>query len=211
MTNVGLLGSISAGKTSLLRIFMKYLNLGKLKDLGDGEYSIIKTEFGGESKIPEGDKENKLNEKATKTIQPNRVVFRDKRNGKAHTLLAPGGDMNRSVVRMGIVTVARIASRIVAVFTMDRNLEEQFEFFRDLRYFPEKIFICINKIDLVDGDQEKIDQATEHIKEFFEESEIEVVDTFYTCAEEIKSFDQTETYNDNAAKMMLDITVNRPA
>jgi GTP1/Obg family GTP-binding protein len=94
---------------------------------------------------------------------------------------------------------------------MDRSLEEQFEFFRDLRYFPENIYICINKIDLVDGDQEKIKKATKRIKAFFEESDIKVMDTFFTCAEEISSFDQTETYNDNTAKMMLDITVNRAA
>lgn len=211
MVNVGLMGDISAGKTSLLRMFMKYLNLGKLKDIEDGEYTIIKTDFAGESKIPEGVKENKLNEKATKTIQPNRVVFKDKTNGKAHTILAPGGDRKRSVVRMGIVTVSRIASQIVAVFTMDRSLDEQFEFFRDLRYFPEEIYVCINKIDLVDGDQDKIKKATKRIEEFFEDSDIKVLDTFYTCAEEIESFDQTETYNDNTAKMMLDITINRPA
>jgi translation elongation factor EF-Tu-like GTPase len=94
---------------------------------------------------------------------------------------------------------------------MDRSLDEQFEFFRDLRYFPEEIYVCINKIDLVDGDQDKIKKATKRIEEFFEDSDIKVLDTFYTCAEEIESFDQTETYNDNTAKMMLDITINRPA
>ncbi len=46
---------------------------------------------------------------------------------------------------MGIITISRIATQIIAVFSMDRTLEDQFEFFNDVRFFPETIYACINK------------------------------------------------------------------
>lgn len=205
------MGDISAGKTSLLRMFMKYINLGRLDDIG--QYDVVKTDFSGESRLTDEEKENKLNEKATKTIQPNRLIFRDKKSGQAHTILAPGGDVDRSVVRMGIVTVNRIASHIIAVFSMDRDLEMQFDFFNkfDLRYLPEKVYVCVNKIDLIDGDKEtiekKIKELSEAIHDFFKGKKIIVTDMFFTCAEEMDDFRYTKRFNENVAKMMLDIAV----
>ena len=93
MVNIGLLGDISVGKTSILRLFVKYLNKGDIEHVDGGKKcTIVKTDFSGEATLPGGDKENKLNEKETKTIHPNRVVFREDESNKAHTIFAPGGD-----------------------------------------------------------------------------------------------------------------------
>ena len=148
MVNVGLLGDISAGKTSILRLFVKYLKVGDIENIEGGKKcTIVKTDFSGEATVPGGAKEDALNQKETKTIHPNRVVFREDKSGRAHTIFAPGGDASRSVIRMGIITISRIATQIIAVFSCDRPLETQFKFFRDVRFFPDKIFVCINKID----------------------------------------------------------------
>ena len=105
MVNIGLLGDISVGKTSILRLFVRYLNKGEIENVKGGmKCTVVKTDFSGEATVPGGDKEDSLNEKETKTIHPNRVVFREDDSGKAHTIFAPGGDRQRAVVKMGIIT-----------------------------------------------------------------------------------------------------------
>jgi hypothetical protein len=210
MVNIGLLGDISAGKTSILRLFVKYLKVGDIEKVKGGQKcTVVKTDFSGEATVPGGDKEDSLNQKETKTIHPNRVVFREAKSGKAHTIFAPGGDRARSVIRMGIITISRIATQIIAVFSCDRPLETQFEFFRDVRFFPDKISVCINKIDLVEGDAEKqVEEYKAAIEEFFKKRKISVKEFFITCAESVKGFEDVQTYNDRTAEMILEITTN---
>jgi len=208
MVNIGLLGDVSAGKTSILRLFVKYLNKGDIEKVEGGKKcSVLKTDFSGEATVPTGNKEDSLNEKETKTIHPNRVVFREVDSGRAHTIFAPGGDRKRAVVKMGIITISRIATQIIAVFTCDRELETQFEFFNDVRFFPDKIFVCINKIDLLEGDREKkIEEMKKAITDFFTTRKIKVNDTYLTCGETIDNFIDIEKYNNRVAEMILQIT-----
>ena len=145
MVNIGILGDISVGKTSLLRVFVRYLNKGDIENVEGGmKCTVVKTDFSGEATVPGGSKEESLNEKETKTIHPNRVVFREDTSQRAHTLFSPGGDVKRAVVNMGLISISRIATQIVAVFSCDRPIEEQFAFFNDIRFFPDHIFGCIN-------------------------------------------------------------------
>jgi translation elongation factor EF-Tu-like GTPase len=211
MVNIGLLGDISAGKTSILRLFVRYLKVGDIEKVEGGQkLTIVKTDFSGEATVPGGDKEDRLNQKETKTIHPNRVVFREDKSGRAHTIFAPGGDRKRAVVKMGIITITRIATQIIAVISLDRELERQFEFFNDVRFFPDKIYVCINKIDLIEGDKEKkLEEIKSKIGAFFNQRKISVVEYFITCGEIIKDFAEVEEYNNNVAEMILDITINR--
>ena len=210
MVNIGLLGDISAGKTSILRLFVRYLKLGDIEKVKGGQkLTIVKTDFSGEATVPRGAKEDALNQKETKTIHPNRVVFREDKSGKAHTIFAPGGDVKRSVVRMGVITISRIASQIIAVFSCDRPLETQFTFFNDVRFFPDKIFVCINKIDLIKKDAEKkVEEAKAKIEDFFKQRKISIKEFFITCAESVEGFEDVQTYNDRTAEMILEITVD---
>jgi len=206
--NIGLLGDISAGKTSILRLFVRYLKVGDIEKVKGGQkLTIVKTDFSGEATVPGGDKEDRLNQKETKTIHPNRVVFREDKSGKAHTIFAPGGDRARSVIRMGIITISRIATQIIAVFSCDRPLETQFGFFRDVRFFPDNIFVCINKIDLIEKDAEqKVEEAKTEIENFFNQRKIKVKEFFITCAESVKGFEDVQTYNDRTVEMIINIT-----
>lgn len=208
MVNIGLLGDISVGKTSILRLFVRYLKQGDIEKVKGGtKCSVVKADFSGEATVPGGEKEDALNEKETKTIHPNRIVFREDSTNKAHTIFAPGGDRARAVVKMGIITISRIATKIIAVFSLDRDLDPQFEFFNDVRFFPDKIYVCINKIDLVKGDKEKkLKEVKEKIKEFFEARKIGITETFITCGETIEGFADAETYNNRVAEMILEIS-----
>lgn len=208
MVNIGLLGDVSVGKTSILRLFVRYLKKGDIEKVKGGtKCSVVKADFSGEATVPGGNKEDALNEKETKTIHPNRIVFREETTNKAHTIFAPGGDRARAVVKMGIITISRIATQIIAVFSLDRDLKPQFEFFNDVRFFPDKIYVCINKIDLVEGDKEKkLNTVKTQINDFFEKRKIAVNDTFITCGETIEGFEDIETYNNQVAEMILEIT-----
>jgi translation elongation factor EF-Tu-like GTPase len=208
MVNIGLLGDVSVGKTSLLRLFVRYLKKGDIEKVKGGtKCSVVKADFSGEATVPGGEKEDALNEKETKTIHPNRIVFREDASNKAHTIFAPGGDRSRAVVKMGIITISRIATQIIAVFSLDRDLKPQFEFFNDVRFFPDKIYVCINKVDLVEGDKEKkLGSVKSQISEFFEKRKIAVNDVFITCGETIEGFEDVETYNNQVAEMILEIT-----
>ena len=209
MVNIGLLGDISAGKTSILRLFVKYLKVGDIEKVKGGQRcTAVKVDFSGEATLPGGDKEDMRNQKETKTIHPNRVVFREDKSGRAHTIFAPGGDRKRAVVKMGIITISRIATQIVAVFSCDRDLKTQFEFFADVRFFPQTIFVCINKVDLLKGGDKKgeLEKLETKIKDFFNKRKITIVDTFITCAESVEGFEDVQKYNDQVAEMLLRIT-----
>jgi len=208
MVNIGLLGDVSVGKTSILRLFVRYLKKGNIEKVKGGKKcSVVKADFSGEATVPGGEKEDALNEKETKTIHPNRIVFREDITNRAHTIFAPGGDRARAVVKMGIITISRIATQIIAVFSLDRDLTTQFEFFNDVRFFPDKIYICINKIDLVEGDKEKkLNEVKVQINDFFEKRKIAINDTFITCGETIEGFEDVEIYNNQVAEMILEIT-----
>ncbi len=208
MVNIGLLGDISVGKTSILRLFVRYLKKGDIEKVEGGtKCSVVKADFSGEATVPGGEKEDALNEKETKTIHPNRIVFREDSTNKAHTIFAPGGDRARAVVKMGIITISRIATQIIAVFSLDRDLDPQFEFFNDVRFFPDKIFVCINKVDLIEGDREKkIEEMKVQIQDFFEARKIAISEFFITCGETVDNFDEVERYNNRVAEMILQIT-----
>jgi hypothetical protein len=208
MVNIGLLGDVSVGKTSILRLFVRYLKKGDIENVEGGvKCSVVKADFSGEATVPGGNKEDALNQKETKTIHPNRIVFREDANNKAHTIFAPGGDRKRAVVKMGIITISRIATQIVAVFSLDRELETQFEFFNDVRFFPDKIFVCINKVDLLEGNRDKkIQEMQNKIQEFFNARKIAVNEFFLTCGETIDEFEDVEKFNNRVAEMILEIT-----
>jgi GTPase SAR1 family protein len=204
MVNVGLLGAVSVGKTTILRQFVKYIEEGRVPEVDpDINCSIVKTDFSGESTLKPGES------KETKTIHPNRVVFREDNTMKNHTLFAPGGDRERAVVKMGIITISRIARKIIAVFDLTCDMDPQFKFFTDVRFFPKSIAVCLNKFDLLEPDQADaiVADYKEKIKDFFEKRRIEVTGFYPTCAETKEEF---KPYNDAVVNMLLDITVRQP-
>ena len=203
MANIGLLGAVSVGKTTILRLFVKYLNTQKISEIENGKQcEVVRTDFSGEAVL---DPETGVKE--TKTIHPNRVVFRDVSEKRNHTVFAPGGDRGRAVVRMGVITISRIAKQIIAVFDCSRPLKEQFEFFRDVRFFPKEIYVCLNKVDLIpENERDKIQDTMQNdIRAHFAKRKINISNFFTVCAETI---DGMESFNDEIPKMILEISTN---
>jgi hypothetical protein len=70
--------------------------------------------------------------------------------------------------------------------------------------------VCINKIDLVEGDKDKkIEEVKKKIDAFFNQRKISVIEYFITCGETIKDFAEVEEYNNRVAEMILGITIPR--
>jgi GTPase SAR1 family protein len=195
MTNTGFLGAVNVGKTSLLRLFVNHIQNGPLKKT----CNIIKSDFSGESTAY--DEEIPV---TTKTIHPNRVYFSDDEKHN-HTLFAPGGDKERAVVRMGIITISRIAKQVVAVFSLDQSLDEQLEFFSSVRHIPKEIYVCFNKFDLVDknGGLELAQDWEKIVRDYFNKRRIKAKDFYITCAEDNEEY---KVYNKAAAEMIMYIT-----
>ncbi|MBD3351233.1 MAG: hypothetical protein GF364_07080 [Candidatus Lokiarchaeota archaeon] len=213
MTNIGLLGDVSVGKTSILRMFLYYVNTEKARfaEICNGRsIDIAIVDFSGESTI---DKERGVTEKETKTIHPNRVGFKDLQKNKNYQIFAPGGDRYEAVVRLGIITISRISQEIIVVFSLGRVLKRQFKFFDKIRHFPDEIYLCFNKVDLheVENPQEmesasdeiKFKAIIDQVEEYFLKRNIKVKDTFFTCAELIDGY---RRHNENISRMFLNIT-----
>ncbi|MHA1793767.1 MAG: GTPase domain-containing protein [Promethearchaeota archaeon] len=196
MVNIGILGDVSVGKTTILRLFVRFIEQKLINEKFDVDSAqIVKTDFSGEATLP-----SKTATKQTKTIHPNRVVFR--LGDKMHTLFAPGGD-NRPLVRMGIVTVSRIARVIIAVFDLSRELDDQFAFYDKIRFIPKTIYVALNKADLVKDLNKKVDDYKKKIVDYFKtKRNIKVNDVYITVAEAIDGF---QDQNDECAKMIINL------
>ncbi|MHA1613116.1 MAG: hypothetical protein ACTSVZ_00965 [Promethearchaeota archaeon] len=206
MAILGLMGAMNVGKTAVLQMFVDYVEKAKIGKIKGGvECHIEKKDFKGESAIEVDDGDG-----FTKTITPNKVVFVEDKSSTSHTLFAPGGDRDRAVIRMGIITISRIARQIVGLFALDQPLDEQFKLYDLIRYMPKTIYVCLNKYDLMEGtDAEKeqqINSVKEQISQYFQKRRITVKEYFQTCAIDKDGF---EDYNDNTTRMILDLVLNR--
>jgi hypothetical protein len=67
--------------------------------------------------------------------------------------------------------------------------------------------VCINKIDLLEGDREqKLEEMKKAITDFFTTRKIKINDIYLTCGETIDNFIDIEKYNNRVAEMILQIT-----
>jgi GTPase SAR1 family protein len=202
MAIIGLMGAMNVGKTAVLKMFVDYIEKNKISKIKGGmECKLEKVDFKGESTIEVEDGDG-----FSKTITPNKVVFTEVKNGMSHTLFAPGGDRDRAVIRMGIITISRIAREIVGLFALDESLKDQFKLYDLIRYMPKKIFVCLNKYDLLEGtDEEKekvLEEKKEMITNYFKKRRIIVEGFFLTCAIDKPNFLE---FNDNVGRMILDL------
>ena len=168
LTNIGIIGDFHSGKVELLRFLVDYIKGGTAPLKAE----ILKTEF-----IEENSSSSKyLDTLSTKTIRPHRVVFKDLRTGKAHTLYASGGGDSKEESRMAFLTITRISSRVVMLFSLNHDLESQFEILNEGRFLPREIPVGVNTLDLL-GAEERImlqKEAREKIMGFFQERKIHV-------------------------------------
>ena len=203
MTYIGIIGSVSVGKTSFVRLFMNYLQGNKTQTLEGGvKCSLVSTDFSGESIL-----DPLSGVKETKTIHPNRLVFQEDDTKQNHTLFAPGGDQV-VLVKMGVITISKISKEIIALFACNEDLDKQLKFFNDVHFFPNEIFVALNKYDLIQAEDKEayVEDMKRKIEAFFGSRKKKVVDYIVTVAD---TLDGWEKYNNNAAKLILDICLGR--
>ncbi len=190
---VSLLGSASIGRTNILRIFIRMVEEGKING------TLVKTNFFGETTLAPGGRE-------TKTIHPNKVTFEDE-NHQAYTILAPGGEINRSVVKIGAIASSRLAKSMVAVFDLTKDLKPQLTYFTKLKIYVKHLWICLSKFDLVSpGDREdRIKTYSQQIREFFAQQGIEVKNIAWAGEAANPDF---EEQNIAVAQLILDAAQN---
>ncbi len=202
MVYIGVLGAENTGKTAILKLFKKYIVDNLIPQIDNGTVcTLIEEDFRGETNVIK--EENKA---YTITITPNRVVFNDSKTRENHSIFAPGGHIDRNVVKMGIITVSRIVKSVIAIFALDRPIKDQFEFFKEIRFFPKMINVCFNKVDLMKDDpklDEKIKNYEGEIVEYFEKKRIVVKKFYRTMA--LEDNNEMKIYNDEVVKMILDI------
>jgi len=177
MTNIGLVGDVCAPKTRLLRMLVRYINTGELETIKGGiQCSVVKTYFSEAHHAADKEPKKKPSEMETTTIHPNRVIFRETESGRNHTIFAPGGGNNRPTIKMGLITIGRIATRIMAVFAGEEDLPNQFEFFSDMRFVPDSIYVCLTASNLIEG--KELETLKHQIEEFFQEKKRKILGFF---------------------------------
>jgi len=201
MTNIGLMGALNVGKTAILKMFVDYVENGKIcKKKGSMECYIEKIDFKGESEFGVKDGEN-----LSKTILSNKVVFTYTKTGGSHTLFAPGGARDHAVIRMGIITISRIAKEIVGLFAVDQSLIEQFKLYDLIRYMPKKINIILTNLDKIpeNGQDKKLEDIQNTIFRYFNRRRIIISGFYYVY------FDTNNPkfldYNNEAIRMILNL------
>ena len=203
MVNVGLMGDINVGKTTLLKLFVDYVEKQEIGEIeGGAPCKVVRKDFSGESKITIDGEDTDI------TISPNKVVFKNKSTNKSHTLFAPGGHIKRGVVKMGIITISRVARQIVVLIDVSRDLKSQLSFFNDVRYLPNELNVCFNKVDLLNVTEveNKIKAYESEIIAFFAKKKIKVKSFYRTCG--LRDMNGMTEFNENVARMLLSITGN---
>nr|MDO8108853.1 hypothetical protein [Candidatus Sigynarchaeota archaeon] len=174
MVNVGILGDVGVGKTEFLRALVAKATDNKI--FNQHNAIIVKADFSGSATLPSKD-----DDKETKTIHPNRVVFRI--GDKMHTIFAPGGD-DRPLVRMGITTVSRIARLIIALFDLSFDLDSQLEFYSAVRFIPKAVIVVLNRPEKVGMDwRDKIEEYIKRIISYFQDKRKIDVSGFFIVTE----------------------------
>jgi predicted GTPase len=102
---------------------------------------------------------------------------------------------------MGIVTISRISHIIIAVFDLSRDLEPQFLFYDRVKFLPKTIYIALNKSDLVKNLNDRVEEYTKKIKEYFiEKRKINIVGISAIVAKALPDF---EDYNEKCVDIIV--------
>jgi hypothetical protein len=196
MVIISLIGDEGVGKTSILRSFLRSVEEGvKKEEENNLKIFLINQDFDGEDEIK------------NRTINPNRIVFREDASNERHTILAPGGRLSRAIIKMGIIVTLRLSTCIIAVFSLGRDLSNQFEFFKNIRYYnPGKFYVCLSKYDFLEGSnlekKEKTEKIMQKITVFFK------LNDRYTKNKPIeinKFFITSRSFPESITKMILDV------
>lgn len=178
MVNIGILGYINAGKTSLLNLFRN-----KLSERGG---NILGGQLGG---AEQGN---------TVTVDFIRFISTDPRDRGVHTLYGTGGHKHR-ITDYYRSFVIRNSDVFICMFDLSIDLEPQLAFYESLDLPVRSLTLVFNKVDL--ADTLRVTQFIEKTVEFFiNEKKKLVKEQFVTCAIPKNQYEQ---FNENAVNSVL--------
>jgi tRNA U34 5-carboxymethylaminomethyl modifying GTPase MnmE/TrmE len=155
MVNIGILGNMNCGKTS---VFVHFMN-----SLTSVDEKILAGAPGGPEMY------------TTQTVDFIRFTFK----GFIHVLYGTGGHRN-PVVDYYRVFVLRNANRFLCMFNLDEDIDTQLEFYRQFEIPTRQVIVYLNKYDL---GSENFDEFQEKVSSFFIDEQKKLIkDIFPTVA-----------------------------
>ncbi|MFX0152103.1 MAG: GTPase domain-containing protein [Candidatus Hodarchaeota archaeon] len=175
MVNIGILGPMDCGKTS---VFVNFMN-----SIASAEEKIIAGAPGGPEMY------------TTQTVDFIRFSWK----GFIHVLYGTGGHKT-PITDYYRVYVLRNANRFVCMFDLSQPIEEQLEFYEGLEIPSRQVSIYLNKYDLASENTEKYQ---ENVEDFFRNKRKKIIkDSFVTVAIKKPEFDE---YRQNCMSGILNL------
>ncbi len=178
MVNIGILGYINTGKTSLLNLFRS-----KLSERGG---NVLGGQLGGSD------------QGSTVTVDFIRFISTDQSDRGVHTLYGTGGHRHR-ITDYYRSYVIRNSEVFICMFDLSIDLEPQLAFYKTLDLPVRSLTLVFNKVDLADTPH--VTQFIEKTVEFFINEKKKLIrEQFVTCAIPKNHYEQ---YNENAVNSVL--------
>ena len=152
MVNIGILGTMNCGKTS---VFVKFMNTLAASD----DEKILSGAPGGPEMY------------TTQTVDFIRFSWK----GFIHVLYGTGGHKT-PITDYYRVYVLRNANRFISMFDLSEPLEEQLSFYKDIEIPTKQISIYLNKYDLA---PENLTEYRSAIEDFFRNDMKKLIKDFY--------------------------------
>lgn len=178
MVNIGILGAMDCGKTSVFAYFMNHISL-------NGE-KILSGAPGGPEKY------------ATETVD----FIRFTTKGFIHVLYGTGGH-KRPITDYYRLFVLRNADRFLCMFDLSIPLKDQLQFFDEMEIPVRQVSILLNKYDIA---KDNFDTYKEEIESYFIDKKKKLIKVIHpTVAIEYKENNEYEDFNKNCVKSILDL------
>ena len=177
MVNIGILGTMNCGKTS---VFVSFMN-----SLASSDEKIIAGAPGGPEMY------------TTQTVD----FIRFTSKGFIHVLYGTGGHQT-PITDYYRVYVLRNANRFLCMFDLSENLETQLEFYRGFEIPTKAIVVYLNKYDLA---PENLKQYQEEVTSFFIDERKKLVREIFPTVALRTAEEVHKEYQENCLKGILNL------
>ncbi|MFX1507770.1 MAG: GTPase domain-containing protein [Promethearchaeota archaeon] len=177
MVNIGILGTMNCGKTS---VFVSFMN-----SLASSDEKILAGAPGGPEMY------------TTQTVD----FIRFTSKGFIHVLYGTGGHQT-PITDYYRVYVLRNANRFLCMFDLTENLEEQFKFYRGFEIPTKAIAVYLNKYDLA---PENLKKYQEEVSSFFIDERKKLVREIFPTVALRTTDEKHKEYQENCLKGILSL------
>jgi len=177
LVNIGILGTMNCGKTS---VFVSFMN-----SLASSEEKILAGAPGGPEMY------------TTQTVD----FIRFTSKGFIHVLYGTGGHQT-PITDYYRVYVLRNANRFLCMFDLSEDLEEQFNFFRGFEIPTKSIVVYLNKYDLA---PENLKNYQEKVSSFFINEQKKLIKEIFPTVALKSTGEEHEKYHQNCLKGILSL------